>query len=712
MPNPNPLQRGPKPGQSKQNQSPPAKKKKVITTGGKGNSGGSGSGGHSRRNNYRDQPPEGQPPETLPWLNTTEVPDPHPTASFVEYLRWMRDCGSDYKDPSKVQILQMAMVQADYRDRLKKLTDRTRLIAGEGNHFSVVCPWRIRVGGHRGPENILLPAFDATGMPYIPASSLRGVARASAIRQFMKDDPNLSWKDAAKKSDPYFGSLDADKCDRTGKVIFLDAYPLATQEIRSGGLHLDMVNNIWQWQEDGNLPEYKSNPNPFYSLKGSTFLIGIRPRTDSPENLKVLRQIRIWLESGLQAGIGSQINTGYGQLVSENVDLEPKQIILQVDFAVEGQLIHGYQKFRDLNRPYKWDFEKNDWKVKKDKFEADTVAVAESRASAFKSMLRYWFRAFASGVLPIGSESTLKDYLKAIRAGQNATPPPEARAMESLLFGAIKPQTRGWVTVRIEEGEIREEPKKRSNSYGFEEGRLMILLSSETPTEQEKAVKQLISNLTWIMFHLGGIGQGARRPRYSRKDRPNPRRQRPYYRGNNLIPNSDDKFWTLTNDVETFKQSFQKRIRVFHEALGQITNKTFDLNQSKRVGQVSDRDWSQVVDANAQIVVCTGNRDNKKPYALAILHDEDLKIEIERNGKKEKKYDRNLCGNVSGNKATPSPVWVNNLSINPIDDDCDNSVCDEFQVVTVFGATHNPRKKYLQELRERSHRYLKIWPLR
>lgn len=147
-------------------------KKKVITTpvSGGGKKAGGGSGGN-------------QPPS--PWLNPQTSPNPAKIASFVEYLRWMRPADHQYKDATKVQILQKAMENAkNYDARLSVCNQRTKAIAKET--FEVTCPWRIRVGGHRGPESILLPAFDALGMPYIPSATLRGVARTQAIREVMQ----------------------------------------------------------------------------------------------------------------------------------------------------------------------------------------------------------------------------------------------------------------------------------------------------------------------------------------------------------------------------------------------------------------------------------------------------------------------------------------------------------------------------------------------
>ncbi len=60
--------------------------------------------------------------------------------------------------------------QNDWCATLNYLTQRTRNLAHES--FEAKCSWRIRVGGTKGPESMLLPAFDNLGMPYIPHLSL------------------------------------------------------------------------------------------------------------------------------------------------------------------------------------------------------------------------------------------------------------------------------------------------------------------------------------------------------------------------------------------------------------------------------------------------------------------------------------------------------------------------------------------------------------
>lgn len=648
------------PKQSKPSPSPTTQKpssdkpKKIITVGGGNSSGGGGNkGGGNGGNGDNSNPPPS------PWLNPDNEPTPAATASFVEYLRWMRSPDSEYKDPTKVQILQMAQERANYSARLTQLTKRTELIAGKENTFQVKCSWRIRVGGHRGPESILLPAFDALGMPYIPSSTLRGVARCQAIREIMAQQ-GVNWKDAEKRVAAYFGSLDAEnERDRSGKIVFLDAYPLPSQ---SGGLAVDMANNIWSWEGDS--LKYSPNPNPFLSLKEPTFLIGLRLASGC-SNPNVLNQVKQWLIAGLQSGIGSQVNTGYGELITAGVG-KPASEFFSVEFSLEGQLIHGRQKFTQ----WQWNDRRNQWQMR-------GLADAEVRPVAFKSMLRYWFRTLTLGLFERVDQDRVKEW-------------------EAKLFGAITPQQRGWVKFETRNGRVtQKEPRPnfqgKNDACGEQIGLLSLAYSTEAPEDKKEVIAQLFKNLTWMMFHLGGIGQGARRPCYSRKNRD----RAPWYRGSTLYPDSEDSFWKLPDTPQEFQQLFQQRLQQFYQGFSQLMGSSINLRSLQAMGQVSRDRWTEAVDANCRIVVCAGTEDFGKPYALAVLHSKELKVK-NRQGRDD--YDGNLCGQVAGD-VKPSPVWIADLG--------------DYQVVTVFGATQDPRKKYLKELRDRtsSTNYAPIWPL-
>jgi CRISPR-associated protein Cmr6 len=581
----------------------------------------------------------------------------------------MREPEREYKDATKIQILQIAQENANYRDRLKQLNQRTELIAGTENTFEVKCPWRIRVGGHRGPESILLPAFDALGMPYIPASTLRGVARSQAIREIVAAE-NIKWSAAEQKVAPYFGSIEADNPKNcAGKIIFLDAYPLPT---KNGGLSMDMANNIWKWDEDRK-PKYDSNPNIFLSLQESSFLIGLRLAGNCRDK-EVLNKVKQWLIDGLQAGVGSQINTGYGQLTLGNKEKASNEFF-RVKFALEGQLIHGNQEFNNVKQPFQINKDGSFKTDKNGKLKSATSAVPEVRPTAFKSILRYWFRAFALGVLP--AEQVIN--------------------WEGQIFGAINPKPQlGWVRVNIIDGKlIQKEPRNKQDECGEQEGILTFSYSVATPQDKSLVISSLLKNLTWMMFNLGGIGQGARRPCYSRQNR----EYAPWFRGSTFFVDSDienpKSFWYAPESAKDFQTLFQTRLKAFYAALEQLipnNNITQNINSPLSFSQPSKENWSDAVDKHCRIVVCSGEEDYNKPHALAVLHSQDLKV---KNKKGQLDYDGNLCGQTN-KPVKPSPVWIADL--------------EDYQIVTVFGATVEPRSKYLQKLKQKSDQYYQIFP--
>ena len=263
--------------------------------------------------------------------------------------------------------------------------------------------------------------------------------------------------------------------------------------------------------------------------------------------------------------------------------------------------------------------------------------------------------------------------------------------LEGELFGAINPrQARGKVAVRIADGrvvqrEARPTRQGQDDPCGEQSGRLILAYSSEAFANQRRDLETLMKNLTWMMFHLGGIGQGARRPCYSRQNRD----RAPWWRGSTLIPDTDDSFWKLPSNVRAFQQRFRERLQIFHEALGRLADRPVNPRQPLEAGRVSRDRWTDAVDQHCRIVVCSGQEDFGKPYALAVLHHQDFK--------RGQDYDGNLCGQVRGG-VKPSPVWIADL--------------DEYQVVTVFGATQDPRQRYVGELRRRTDRdsYAQIFP--
>ena len=247
-----------------------------------------------------------------PWLNPNNLPETANTASFIEYLRWMRSPNSQNKDSTKLELLSK-FENNDFSAALNRLTERTKKIANFT--FNAACPWRIRVGGAKGPESMLLPAFDALGMPYVPSSTLKGIARAIATKNCSGEELNQ-----------IFGTIESEAS--MGQVIFLDAYPLPNKNSKAG-LKPDIANSIWKWDGD-NPPAYNTNPSIFLSLEKPTFVIGMRRGSSCSE--ETFNKVKQWLLNGLAQGIGAQVNTGYGTLDAQGKQATKKKTILNVKF--------------------------------------------------------------------------------------------------------------------------------------------------------------------------------------------------------------------------------------------------------------------------------------------------------------------------------------------------------------------------------------------
>jgi len=241
-------------------------------------------------------------------------------------------------------------------DLYGKLQKRTESLAGpNGEIFTVNFNWRVRVGGTRGFRELLLPVFHPVfGIPYIPASSLKGAARAWAAKNHEPDLNNL------------LGFLDG-KNAAASKVEILDAFP--TQPC----LSVDVATPQWQWQ--GNKVRYKPEPHPLLGMEQPTLLIGLRP-TERGGREDVVK-VKEWLENALKVGIGSRVSCGYGKAL--------------------GQMAY-------FSHSQSWDFEF--WT--QGMYGADNTQV-EFRPTALRGILRYWFRAVALGLYSPTEAQSLED---------------------------------------------------------------------------------------------------------------------------------------------------------------------------------------------------------------------------------------------------------------------------------------------------------------
>ncbi|MFQ3627394.1 MAG: RAMP superfamily CRISPR-associated protein [Cyanobacteriota bacterium] len=262
--------------------------------------------------------------------------------------------GDDGKGNELSQPVLSAAVQAEKScdSVYTQLCERTELLAGGSeNTLRVSFNWRLRVGGTRGFRELLLPVFHPVfGIPYIPASSLKGAARAWA-RQAGKSTSEIS---------EILGFLEG-RVAQAAKVEFLDAFPT------KGCLRVDVATPQWHWQ-NGNVA-YKPEPHPLLSMYQPQFVIGLRPT--KPENSKYMPIVKEWLEHALNAGIGSRVSSGYGRALGQSFTLPHHQ---SYNFELWTQGIYGSEP------PSK----QNGWQGE-----------IEFRPTAIRGILRYWFRAFA-----------------------------------------------------------------------------------------------------------------------------------------------------------------------------------------------------------------------------------------------------------------------------------------------------------------------------
>jgi len=229
--------------------------------------------------------------------------------------------------------------------------------------------WLLRVSGVRGFRELLLPAMHPVyGIPYIPASSLKGVIHAWARNK----------KVAEQEINRLLGYLNGKEAS-IGRVQILDAFPTKPC------LSLDIANPQWTWK--GNEIKYGTVPHTLLSLHQPALVIGlVRTKLGCLEDVKTVRG---WLEQALDhKGLGSRISAGYGRTGFQS-DLPNQSRHYEFELWTQGMYGADIQK-------------------------------SEFRPTALRGMLRYWFRAFALGIYH-------PDVCKTLEAELFGTIEPEAK---------------------------------------------------------------------------------------------------------------------------------------------------------------------------------------------------------------------------------------------------------------------------------------------
>ncbi len=273
--------------------------------------------GKKRNDKHKPQPVVYLPKsvrEQLPKTPSGSVRD-HLGLWLSKYISWEQDKDGKVKVSRTFQrrlthhgILHLggnaAKIAEAALQRQRRLLQKLQQQGYHTHAFELVTASRMVVG--LGIESVLetnLRLHHTYGIPIIPGSALKGLARSAALR-------------SVDTSNPIFQTAFG-KQQQVGSVIFFDALPLpqGNNHDRLLKLQLDVMNvHFPDYYTGKNFPTEWQNPNPIFFLtvaSGTAFLfsLAVPPNRDQ----QTLSQVAQWLQQGLTTmGIGAKTSAGYG----------------------------------------------------------------------------------------------------------------------------------------------------------------------------------------------------------------------------------------------------------------------------------------------------------------------------------------------------------------------------------------------------------------
>jgi CRISPR-associated protein Cmr6 len=183
------------------------------------------------------------------------------------------------------------------------------LAAAQGGlSFQRRTAWRFVTGLGRGHpvENGFAWRHDL-GTPFLPGSSLKGLARAYA----------RDWEDVSEKEIARILGPKPEAGLAIGSVAFLDAAPVAPVALEADV----MTPHYAPWYQDGEAPGDWQTPTPIPFLAvapGQTFLFAVLPRDPSKQEDRddCARAARLLQQALETRGAGAKTAVGYGQFVA------------------------------------------------------------------------------------------------------------------------------------------------------------------------------------------------------------------------------------------------------------------------------------------------------------------------------------------------------------------------------------------------------------
>lgn len=249
------------------------------------------------------------------------------------FVRWhMEENGKRVKkidDGSREYEFIQQVSWDSYKDLLEAYHKRMeRLVRARGGKiFVYTLRSRMVIGLGGADVREVGFTFHRMGFPYVPASSLKGLARAAAL---------LLCHSSQEAVDALLGASVAEE-GQAGQVIFLDAVPCPPPKNKAL-LEVDILNPHYPkyYQTEGEeVPGEWQDPVPIFFLavpRGTKFCFGV-----IGEEAKVQR-VWAWLERGLrELGVGAKTTLGYGLWWAEREPQEGGQHALSEETAKPDQ---------------------------------------------------------------------------------------------------------------------------------------------------------------------------------------------------------------------------------------------------------------------------------------------------------------------------------------------------------------------------------------
>lgn len=164
------------------------------------------------------------------------------------------------------------------------------------------------------------------GVPYLPASSIKGVVRTAYAVNIAGESGQANDAEIEK----YFGTVDVNKTNtvKRGQLVFMDAYPENITE-----LEMDIMNPHFgeYYNEKHPFPTDTDNPVPIHFLvvpEGTffTFRCYYLPleKNEKPQNEEIKKDVEKMFETAFsKIGFGGKTAIGYGRF--KKVDAKQKE---------------------------------------------------------------------------------------------------------------------------------------------------------------------------------------------------------------------------------------------------------------------------------------------------------------------------------------------------------------------------------------------------